>query len=217
MGRRKLHDETTGTGLVEAAERIVEAEGVAALTVRRVAHDMGVTTRAVYSTFGSKDGLLAALGTQAFDLLGRRVAGPAATDDAVSDLVDAGAVGFRGFVLAHPALFQVAFRETDLPAEVGERVTPVAGQAFGALMDRVTRVEAGHGLGNRTIDEAAMEFHCLCEGLALAELRGHVRTGENAEGGWRQALGALVAGWATPRGQAPANRPRPRSTWLTTS
>ena len=73
MGRPREHDESTAAALLDAAERAVEVEGLAALSVRGVAHDVGTTTRAVYSLFGSKDGLVVALGARAFDLLGAAV------------------------------------------------------------------------------------------------------------------------------------------------
>jgi len=70
MGRRRIHDEATADALLDAAEAILEAEGLEALTVRRVADEVGTTTRAVYSSLGSKDALLTGLGMRAFDLLG---------------------------------------------------------------------------------------------------------------------------------------------------
>ena len=53
MGRPREHDAGTAAALLDAAERIVESEGLAALSVRRVADEVGTTTRAVYSLFGS--------------------------------------------------------------------------------------------------------------------------------------------------------------------
>ena len=58
MGRPKEHDDNTRAALRAAAERLVESGGPAALTVRGVAREAGTTTRAVYSVFGSRDGLL---------------------------------------------------------------------------------------------------------------------------------------------------------------
>ena len=66
MGRPREHDERTAERLLDAAERIVEAKGLDSLSVRVVAHATGTTTRAVYSLFGSKDGLVVALGKRAF-------------------------------------------------------------------------------------------------------------------------------------------------------
>jgi AcrR family transcriptional regulator len=71
MGRPREHDDRTAAMLLSAAETIVEQDGPEALSVRRVANDVGTTTRAVYSLFDSKGGLIAALAAHGFDLLGR--------------------------------------------------------------------------------------------------------------------------------------------------
>ena len=72
MGRPRLHDETTAAALLDAAEEIAETEGLQALTVRRVADRTGTTTRAVYTSLGSKQALVSGLGVRAFDMLAAR-------------------------------------------------------------------------------------------------------------------------------------------------
>ena len=45
MGRIRVHDEATAAALLDAAEQIVQADSIEALTVRRVADKTGTTTR----------------------------------------------------------------------------------------------------------------------------------------------------------------------------
>ncbi|NTU81288.1 MAG: helix-turn-helix transcriptional regulator [Chloroflexales bacterium] len=68
-----LPDERIATALLDAAERIVAEGGLEALSVRHLAGTIGASTRAGYSLFGSKDGLIIALGTRAFTLLRDRL------------------------------------------------------------------------------------------------------------------------------------------------
>src|SRR3954452_21392149 len=103
MGRPRIHTETTAAELLDAAEAIAASDGLEGLTVRRVAEDVGTTTRAVYSSLGSKDALLTGLGERAFNLLAAQVAALPHTDDPAADLVAAGTIGFRRWALAHPA------------------------------------------------------------------------------------------------------------------
>src|SRR5688500_15379106 len=110
MGRPKEHDEETRTALHAAAERLVAAGGPDALSVRAVADEAGTTTRAVYSLFGSKDGLVGALARDAFDLLVARAGAVRETKDPTADLVRTGVKGFRRFVLDHPSLYRIAFQ-----------------------------------------------------------------------------------------------------------
>lgn len=193
-----MHDEATATALLDAAEAILETEGLERLTVRRVADEVGATTRAVYSTLGSKEALLAGLGVRAFDLLGRQVAALPRSDDPAADLVAAGAVGFRDWALHHPALFRVGFLyRLSLPGDVWSRFDTAAERALGALRDLIRRVEEAGGLGGRTVDEATWQFHSLCEGLAIMDMRGGPPSpNNNSRRVWADALGALVAGWS---------------------
>lgn len=210
MGRPREHDARTAAALLEAAERIVEAEGVDALSVRRVADEARTTTRAVYSLFASKDGLVAALGAHAFDLLGSAVETLPATDDPVADLAEAGAVVFRSFACSHPALFRMAVQRTAIPAELARRFRPAAEAALANLERRITRLDEAGLLGGRSVYEAACQFHALCEGLATLELRGVAVPQDDAERFWRSALAALVTGFAAGRVATVRRSPQPR-------
>ena len=190
-----MHGDATATALLEAAERLAEAEGIDALTVRRVAEQVGATTRAVYSTFGSKDGLLAALGVRTFDMLATAVRRVRVTDDPAADLVRVGAGAFRNFACRHPGLFRAGFASLATPPGVWAQVAPANLHAWSALVARVERLDEAGQLGRRTVDAAATEFHCLCEGLAVNELRGNLGSATAAASRWRGSLTALVAGW----------------------
>jgi AcrR family transcriptional regulator len=179
--------------LLDAAERLAQTEGIDALSVRRLADQVGTTTRAVYSLFGSKDGLLVALGVSAFDWLASELDLLPVTDDPVADLVEAGAGPFRRLVQNHPALFAVGIQQTGLDPNLSCRVLPAAQRAMERLKTRLERLEQAGELHDRTIDAAALEFHALCEGLAVLELRGAFGGGVD-EAIWRQALATLVQG-----------------------
>jgi len=196
MGRPREHNADTAQALLAAGERLAEREGVDALSVRRLANEVGTTTRAVYSLFGSMDGFVVALGARAFELLGGAVAALADTKDPVSDLVAAGLV-FREFSLSHPSLFRIAVQRTAVPTDLVAQFRPAAVAAMAELERRVARVQEVDGLGGRSVHEAASQFHALCEGLAALELRGMLDAA-GAEAFWRSALSALVAGFTVP-------------------
>ncbi len=195
MGRPKEHDEWTAAALLVAAERIVLADGLDRLSVRRVADEVGTTTRAVYSLFGSKDGLLVALGARAFELLGEAITALATTDDPALDLVEAGVAVFRRFAIEHPTLFRIGVQRTLLSPDLAGQFRAAARTAFAGLEARLSRLENAGLLGPRTVGDAACEFHALCEGLAAIELRGLMTPGEEIRI-WRDALAALVTGFA---------------------
>lgn len=86
----------TGQAMLDAARALFVAEGVEAISVRRVATLAGCTTMALYTHFSGKDGLLAALYDEGFAELAR-------AQRAVPELVDPVA-----YVLA----LCLAYRET---------------------------------------------------------------------------------------------------------
>src|SRR5689334_15500918 len=107
MGRPREHDASTKQALLEAAEQ--QLGRGEPLSVRSVADAVGTTTRAVYSLFGSMDGLHQALIARGFDEIRRRAEALPRTDEPGEDLVRAGVEVFRGFVVAHPNLFRLGF------------------------------------------------------------------------------------------------------------
>jgi AcrR family transcriptional regulator len=196
----------------------VDTDGLEALTVRRVATEVGTTTRAVYTLFGSKEGLIVALGQRAFEILSDGLARLPETDDPAADLIEAGVRIFRRFALDHPALFRIAFQRPPSP-EIVAGFRPAGNQALLILKARVERLEAAGQLGARPVWPSVSEFDALCEGLAAVELRGQMLPGappslsgrpdpqpgdhagdpartDSNERIWRGALTALVRGFA---------------------
>jgi AcrR family transcriptional regulator len=203
VGRRREHDDRTAEALLDAAERTIAAEGVDALSLRDVAGDAGTTTRAIYSVFGSKSGLVTALGVRAFNLLQGEIEMLAPSDPTGEDLVEVALI-FRHFALEHPALFSIAFHRAD-PA-IWPRFRAAAMDALAVLDKRFEPLADADLLGGRSISEASTQFRALGEGMAWTELRGNPLPPE-PERFWRSAFHALITGFATP----PPDRP-PRTT-----
>jgi len=194
MGRRREHDEKTAAALLDAAERIVAEQGIDALSLREVARDAGTTTRAIYSLFGSKDGLLGALGVRAFNLLQREIEALPASDQPSDDLIEVALI-YRRFALEHPALFSIAFHRAD-PA-IWPRFRAAAVDALAVLDTRFEPLADADLLGGRSVSEASTQFRALGEGAAWTELRGNPLP-PDPERFWRNAFRALITGFAAP-------------------
>ena len=203
VGRPREHDEATRTALRAAAEQLVAEGGPGAFSVRAVAEHVGTSTRAVYSLFGSKEGLLVdALAQGAFEFLADEIDELAESEDPVADLVALGVAGFRRLVLEHPALYRIAFQRTVGDLRPGPELTAARERAFSQLLAKVGRLADAGLLGDKSVREAAVEFNAMLEGLANAELRGAVfrnlPEGEE-EQAWRNALTTLVLGFNAQR------------------
>lgn len=198
MGRPKEHDELTRAALRAAAERIVAAGGAGALSVRAVADGAGTTTRAVYSVFGSKDGLVDALAQTAFEFLFTEIDALPETVDPVADLVDVGVKVFRRLVREHPALYRIAFQRVAPELRAGPELTASRERAFAQLQARIRRLEEAGLLGRISLRDATIVFEAVMEGLANAELRGatlRILPEGEEEQAWNDALVNVVRGF----------------------
>lgn len=196
MGRPKEHDDRTRLALLRAAEEVAQAQGASAVSVRTVAETAGTSTRAVYSLFGSKAGLLDALAARLFEILAESIDAIAPTDEPVADVVTASLDGFRRTAVEHPSLYSLVFLQVLPDLERGPDYQRAAGTAFGRLVALMRRVEAAGGLRRLTPENAARAVHVLTEGLATVELRDGLPGEEPAEEIWRDAVSTLLRGMA---------------------
>ena len=103
MGRKGLDAER----VVAEAVRIADADGLAAVTLARVAAALGVRTPSLYNHVGSHEALLRAVALQGLHELGdalRRVAVGRARGDALVAIADA----YRAYAKVHPGRFAAA-------------------------------------------------------------------------------------------------------------
>jgi len=201
VARPREHDDSTATALLDAAELIIARSGPHALSIRTLAEEVGTTTRAIYSLFGSKGGLLAALAERAFGFLRDALDELPVTDDAAADLVDCGASVYRRFVLEHPSLYRIAFQRAVPGLQLTDALVTTRNEAFARLEFRVARLDDAGRLHRRPARAGAVEFNAMCEGMANAELRGgtlRILPAREEERAWREAFETVVRGLTTP-------------------
>lgn len=170
------------------------------MSVRAAARTVGVSTRAVYSLFGSKEGLVQALCERGYILLESLVAAIPATDDPANDLVEVGIAGFRRFALSRPELFRLTFERTTPDVIAAPGVRKAATKSYRTFTSWIRRVE----IGPRSVHVVAFQFHALCQGLATSELQAQpapagsnlwpMTPGLGDDRIWRDALRAYVIG-----------------------
>src|SRR5689334_14081247 len=94
--------------LIEGGIRILERDGVAALSARRLAAETGTSTMAVYTHFGGMNEVIDAIATEAFVRFTRALTEVEKTDDPVADFFVMGS-RYREFALAYPQRYQLMF------------------------------------------------------------------------------------------------------------
>ena len=193
MGRPKEHNAATRAALLQAAEQMIATHGMDALSIRGVADAVGTTTRAVYSLFESKAGLLQALAVRLFELLDEAIGTVALTDDPREDLAAAAIDGFRRVAIEHPSLYSLVFLRVVPDLQLGSDFSAVASATFARLEALVARV-AEDDAGDIDVPQLALAVHALTEGLASVELRQGVAN-PAAEQLWHDSVIALVDGF----------------------
>ncbi|MET0146992.1 MAG: TetR/AcrR family transcriptional regulator [Ilumatobacteraceae bacterium] len=130
--------------LLETAARLVAEEGQPAVTARRLATEIGTSTMAVYTHFGSMDDVFVAVWRLGFTRFGAALAGPAVTGDPVADWVTQG-WAYRRFAHDNEHLYRVMFDNSSIASKVAGRADQEAAMAtFMSLLERLRRcVEAG--------------------------------------------------------------------------
>ena len=196
MGRPRLHDDATVLRLTDAAEALLAEGGVEAVSVRGVADRAGATTRAVYSVFGGKDGLVSALyrrGCARF-LAAQRAVGEAA--DPFDNLMRLVREGFSAFARRDPHLYRLIF-ERPLPGFAPSLQDRAAlGEALGILTARMQRVVDAGLAGGRDARQLALAGTVAVQGCVSAELNRTPPAVDDAV--MSDLLLSLYLGWRTP-------------------
>ena len=116
MVRQREH---THEEFVDAAIRIVDADGLEALTLRRLGLDVGVSYTAVYTYFKTREELVAVLVDR---ISADVIAGITPSSDSVRDQLIAVGLSTRRALNRHPRLAAV-FTMAQTDAEVGSQAT----------------------------------------------------------------------------------------------
>ena len=185
-------------------------EGAAALTLRRLAQTAGTSTMAVYTLFGDKQGLLAAMYREGYRRLGAAMAAAAAgIDDPLEAMVRYGRA-YRAAALANPHLYDLMFGRPVPAFAPDEDAKQVADSTFQPLVEGVQRcLDAGVFVGD---DAERIAFHlwAVSHGMVSLELAGHLLRDAATRPGVRRVVGAeqlAVLEAMTSRSSARAARP----------
>ena len=134
--------------VVRAARDLAESEGWAAVTMRRLAGELGVTQPVLYSAFASRQALIDGVALNGFDDVAAALATVAATPRARM-------LAYLDFAAAHPRVYEAMFSMQSGLAFAAEDTPEPLRRAFAGIRDAVpdadgTRAEVAwallHGL-----------------------------------------------------------------------
>jgi AcrR family transcriptional regulator len=136
--RRERVRQATVEEIKAVARAQMAAEGTAGVTLRAIAREMGMTAPALYRYFGSRDDLVTALVTDAYNALAdaMEAAVEAVAPGRHTDRVRAAFGAFRAWGLAHPTEFALIFG-SPIPGYVAPETTRPAGLRYTDLLGRL--------------------------------------------------------------------------------
>ncbi|MEU7874020.1 TetR/AcrR family transcriptional regulator [Dactylosporangium sp. NPDC049140] len=193
MGRPREHGADTRAALLAAAGELVHAEGPAGVSVRRVADAVGTTTRAVYSLFGDKDGLLRALSLDVAETMRRHHAAVPERADPLAELPLLVA-GFRAAAREKPQLYDLFMAQVHAGADPGDPVFRLVYASFDRVLGTIRRCLALGLFPGRDEFTVGRHLLALVHGLATLELRGVLGDEDTARRVWEQATATTLDG-----------------------
>jgi AcrR family transcriptional regulator len=194
MPRPKTHDEALRVKLLDRAGELLSAEGPKALSLRKLAADVGTSTTAVYSLFGSKPDLVNALYVEGFRRFQTRTEAVELTGDPVEDLVRLG-LAYRASALADPQLYSIMFTNA-VPGFEPSAEAAALGRANLAPLEESVRAGVESGVF-ADIDPDVIAVSCwgFVHGLVSLELNGNLPDEFSVGDAYETALRANANGW----------------------
>src|SRR5579862_8195522 len=147
---------TTEEQILSAAARLLEKDGVEAVTTRAVCQAAGVTAPTLYHHFGDKDGLLRAVVARGVNAFMAQNRANRQTADAMADL-RRGWDGWIAFALERPKLFRLMIEST--------RSDPSASQEAFIIMRAIVERLATEGRLKTGVDTAATALWAASNGI----------------------------------------------------
>ena len=194
MARPREHDAATAEALVDAAGKVLSSEGPRALSVRRVAEDVGVSTQAVYSLFGGKAELVRALHRTGFTRLADELES-VTTSDPIDRIRELG-LAYHRSARANPHLYDVMFACPVPEFEPTEDDTAASLATLEVLRTAVEdAVEASALAGD--VDDLTLVLWGVVHGLSSLDLGGALASPTEADRRVALALDAVLAGLAS--------------------
>jgi AcrR family transcriptional regulator len=194
--RPSMHDATLRVRLLDRACEMLAAHGPRSLSLRRVAGDVGTSTTAIYSLFGSKAELLKAINQEAWHRFARHLRRMEDTGDAFQDILELGKA-YRASAEANPHYYQVMVG-VGLFSEPGKpRDLPDTGGTFELLLSKVQRYLAERVLPQEDVVYLAAALWAAVHGVVSLEITGILnnRVGTPAVL-VEQVVRAILAGWS---------------------
>lgn len=180
--------------LLRASLLLIESEGLAAVSLRKVARAAGVSPGAPYHHFAHRAALMSALAARGFEILGAAMTSARDSAPDPRAALIAMAEGYVGFARDHTAYFRLMFRpELSQPEKHPD--TEAAGDAAFAVLESTVADAVNSGfLPAADAETMALAWWSLAHGMAALTVDGKFALRATQSGTTPEALTARITG-----------------------
>jgi AcrR family transcriptional regulator len=180
--RESYHHGALREALLRASLQLIDAEGIGAVSLRRVAREAGVSPGAPYHHFPDRASLLAALSAQGFQLLARELAVARAAADTPVRALTALIRAYVAFAQQHPAYFRIMFRPELSEPQKHPDAKAAEDAAAACLEETVAECVRAGVIPAAQADELAVTAWSLGHGMASLWLDGELQDSHDDAG-----------------------------------
>ncbi|WP_280276496.1 TetR/AcrR family transcriptional regulator [Nocardia wallacei] len=178
--------------LLRACLQLIDTEGLAAVSLRRVAREAGVSPGAPYHHFADRAALLAALSARGFDLLTAQLVAARATAPTPIGSLTALADAYVRFAQEQPAYFRLMFRPELSQPDKNPEARAAGDAAFAVLADAIAEIVADGAFPADEADAVAVAVWSMGHGLAALALDGQLAKRADQLGTTAPDLGSRI-------------------------
>ena len=165
--KKSYHHGNLREAVLETAHKLIEAEGVKAITLRRIAKEVGVSQNAPYSHFKDKAALLDALAEDGFHGLRDSMKAISQSATTPSEHLQAIGKGYVKYALSHPELFHLMFNLQQTETPTSTAFQEASSQSFQIVLDAVANVQKNEKPNDESSLIATISAWAIVHGLSV--------------------------------------------------
>ena len=191
------------TRTLDAAARLLGAQGPAGLSVRAIAAEAGLSTMGIYHYFGGKDGIVEALYLDGFQGLEDALAAVPRTADPLADIEEL-SLAYATYARHRPTYYEIMFSRPVPGFQPSQAAIAQAMRSWRALAETFERAE-DEGLLTVPAADAALLIWSSGHGLLMLQLAGNALASDDTERLVRSGLRTILPALTTPGAYRPVD------------
>lgn len=204
MGRPRMYDEALRERLVEEAQKMLSEDGYHGVSLRVLTRNVGTSTNAVYTLFGSKEALMAEVAVRQLDRMLGDDYDPNNSEDPRADLLKL-ARHYRTHATTDPRAFAGTFEtmeESQRPGSLTDRINPevknISTRMYEPLNQLCTRIAEELPQLEMDATDMAIALWSVIHGFVGLENSGALPVSkEDIDELFDRSVNALYLGWIT--------------------